>query len=176
MAFKSYRCLSSVAEPSQSYKSHYDVYPSVFATAAWNNYRMMRITIHDFIITSTLANEPNKHLDNLRHSVKILFDMAEGICCSVPNIPYTHAYRHAQNGAHLSRQADIANAALNIGEGYLLVWPLFIVATLRTTEDDQRCWIANALNDIASRLGMPSAKSMAAILKTTVASNLESRE
>lgn len=161
--FKSYRSLGSEVDSVESYKLQYDEYPGLWVASTWNNYRMIRILIHESIMTATMKHGSDKEKRELQHSAKTLTEMTNGICYSVP---YILGDRPNARGAS---QAENPNIIPKPG-GYLLVWPLFLAGALSTTSKDQRIWIARALRDIGLRMGMQLAVSMAIKLEQTATS------
>ncbi|KAK5991950.1 hypothetical protein PT974_05344 [Cladobotryum mycophilum] len=165
---KSYRLLSTEVNPLKGYEHQYDVYRDLWVASTWNNYRMVRIVIHESVIIATMAYGLGKEKEGeLNHSAKTLTEMANAICHSVPYIlGYRHGTLHAVGtGLEASGPYQIPRPG-----GYLLLWPLFIAGSLRTTSQAQKRWIVSTLRDIGLRMGLQLAMSMATKLEDTAAS------
>jgi hypothetical protein len=164
--FKSYRSLGSEVDPVSSYKLQYDEYQSFWVASTWNNYRMIRILIHESVLTATMKYGSDKEKKELQHRAKTLMEMANGICYSVPYILGDRRKIVCPQG---TSQAERPNVIPKPG-GFLLLWPLFLAGSLSTTSKDQRGWIALTLREIGLRMGMQLAVSMATKLEQTTTS------
>ncbi|KAM0260903.1 hypothetical protein ACHAQJ_002523 [Trichoderma viride] len=162
---KSYRNLGSGVDPVGSWELQYDEYPSFWVATTWNNYRMVRILIHESIMTATIKYGSDEEKKNLQHSVKTLMEMANGICYSVAYILGDRRNRLHSEGTSQAERCDAPKPG-----GYLLLWPLFLAGSLSTTSKDQRRWMALVLRDIGLRMGMQLAVSMAMKLEQTTTS------
>jgi hypothetical protein len=145
------------------WKSRYDRYTDFWKATVWNSYRCVRLVVHEAIIKMIVAHEPADHPDLLQASVTALREMTDEVCS---NVPYFLGYcsRDSQNV-----QADcLAHPPPPpIPGGYVLIWPLFLSAILRTTSRAQRDWIAGILRHIGLTMSLKLAISMA----TTLAEN-----
>ncbi|KAK5997077.1 Pyranose 2-oxidase [Cladobotryum mycophilum] len=159
--FKSYRNLTSNVDETQCYKLQHDVYPNLGVATTWNNYRMVRLLIHESFITAAMRHESNQYEDHLQQSAKIMMEMANGICHSVP---YTLGYRPGRQQPEVTEQQQPTPGAC------IMLWPLFLAGSLRTTPADQREWIAGTLRDMGLRMGLQLAMSMANKLEETATS------
>ncbi|KAL7904564.1 hypothetical protein GGI35DRAFT_489681 [Trichoderma velutinum] len=164
--FKSYRNLGSEVDSVGSYKLQYDEYPGIWVASTWNNYRMIRILIHESKTNATLKYGSDEDRNDLQHSAKILTEMTNGICYSVAYILGDRPNGLYSKRVHQAEKPDIVPKP----GGYLLLWPLFLSGSLRTTSRDQRGWIGRALRDIGLRMGMQLAVSMAIKLEQTAIS------
>ncbi|UKZ77935.1 hypothetical protein TrVFT333_005667 [Trichoderma virens FT-333] len=169
--FKSYRNLGSEADSAGSYNMQYDEYPDFWVASTWNNYRMIRILVHESKMTATMKCGSDKEKKELQHSAQTLAEMTNGICYSVAYILGDRPTGLYSKGAHQAESPD----GLPKPGGYLLLWPLFLAGSCCTTSRDQRGWIARALRDIGLRMGMQLAVSMATKLEQTAIS-LSDRE
>jgi hypothetical protein len=114
--------------------------------------------------TMTYGSEEEKK--SLSSSAKTLTEMGNGICHSVL---YIVGYKRDGPHAEKTAQGDDRSPG-----GYLLLWPLFYVGSLRTTSQAQKCWIISILRYIGFRMGLKLAVSMATKLEDTPASFSES--
>ena len=130
----------------------------MWIASTWNSYRSVRLLIHEAIIRTTVKYGTDDEKCRLRSSAKILKDMADGVCRSVP---------YFLNARPNNSQESTATTGQYIATpgGYLLMWPLFLSGMLRTTLRSQRQWIASTLCDFGLRMGLQLAISMAAILE-----------
>ncbi|QYS96902.1 Zn2Cys6 [Trichoderma simmonsii] len=164
--FKSYRNLDSKVDSFESHKLQYDKYPGLWVASTWNNYRMIRILIHESKMNAMVKHGSDKHRTDLQHSAKILTEMTNGICYSVAYILGDRPNGLYSKRVHQAERPDV----LPKPGGYLLLWPLFLAGSLSTTSRDQRGWIACVLRDIGLRMGMQLAVSMAMKLEQTAIS------
>ncbi len=120
----------------------------------WNMYRNVRLLIHEAVMSATLRYGTLEDKENLGKSAKVLRDMANGICHSVP---YHLGYSRSSAGVKESLHADVVPSP----GGYLILWPLFFSGMLRTACAEQRAWIATTLRQIGAGMGIQLALSMA---------------
>jgi hypothetical protein len=152
--------------PLQSVKhhldSHYEVYSDLWVASMWNNYRVVRILIHENIISITLKYGTSKQISALQSSVKILRDMTNSVCRSVAfhlGFHNTTAQNNSDSvGLHMTDGGAIPG-------GYLLAWPLYLSGMLRTTPREQKLWMASRLDFIANTMGLRLAHSFAETLR-----------
>lgn len=159
--YKSYRSLGSEADSIGSFKLQYDEYPGFWVASTWNNYRMIRILIHESKLNAMIKYGSGKDKKELQHSAKILTELANGICYSVAYILGDRPNGLYSKGAYQAERPEMQPKP----GGFLLLWPLFLAGSLSTTSKDQRSWIARALRDIGLRMGMQLAVSMATRLE-----------
>lgn len=133
--------------------SHYEVYPDLWVASMWNNYRMIRILIHETILSITLKYGTPEQKAALQPSIDILREMTTQVCRSVAFHLGTHQHRK-------SKAKDDA-----ILGGYLLAWPLFYAGMLRTTPISQKRWMASRMHHIAVTMGLRLAHSFAEALQ-----------
>lgn len=166
--YRSYRSLvpgTNSAAGGQMFQ--YDEYPDFWVASTWNNYRMVRILIHDSIMTTTIKYGTDEEKMGIKHSAKILAEMTNGICSSVPYIMGDRCNRRYSRGSLEAARPDLRRAKPG---GYTLLWPLFLAGSLSTTPKDQRDWIAVVLRELGLRMGIQLAISMAIKLEQTTSS------
>lgn len=157
-SFTSYRDLGSANARAATFNSQYDMYPDLQTATRWNTYRNVRILIHEAIMSATLRHGTLEETENLGKSAKVLRDMANAICHSVPyHLGYTRSRAHTKDAMH-------AEAIPSPG-GFLILWPLFFSGMLRTACQEQRVWIATILRHIGMGMGIQLALSMAEALE-----------
>lgn len=145
----------------------YDEYPDFWVASTWNNYRMVRILIHESILMTTMKYGTDEEKSGLKHSAKVLAEMTNGVCSSVPYIMGDRCRRHYSRASFETLRPDLRRAKPG---GYTLLWPLFLAGSLSTTPKDQRDWIALVLREMGLRMGMQLAISMAIKLEQTTSS------
>lgn len=166
--FKSYRSLVPGIHPSTGGQMfQYDDYPDFWVASTWNNYRMVRILIHESIMTVTMKYGTDKQKTKLKHSAQVLAEMTNGVCSSVPYILGDRCSRRYSRSSFETARPDLRRAKPG---GYTLLWPLFLAGSLSTTPKDQREWIALVLRELGLRMGMQLAMSMATKLEETTSS------
>jgi hypothetical protein len=162
-AFKSYRRLGSTSMA--MYDAQCEIYPNLWLAVMWNNYRCVRLLIHESIASAaTLQTASIAAKKIMQTSTKTLMAMADGVCYSVP---YHLGFRYANE---LKEAAIEGNNERGTPGGYLLLWPLFLSGMLRTTPPRQRYWIASTLRQIGSQMGLKLAIYMAASLEEKILS------
>lgn len=164
--YKSYKQLTTAGDIPHRYNSQYDQYKFDWAANAWNNYRMMRISIHSTIISyipKSATGFSSRENEKIFHgSVEILTQMTDQICYSVPFSLGTIPRRTTVEATSTSATSSASKTTWAFpGGGYLLAWPLFIAGSLESTPKDLRKWIANKLQDISLRIGLGLAQVMA---------------
>ncbi|PTB45247.1 hypothetical protein M441DRAFT_64920 [Trichoderma asperellum CBS 433.97] len=166
--FKSYRSLGPSVNPAAGGQMfQYDEYPDFWVASTWNNYRMVRILIHESILMTTMKYGTDEEKSGLKHSAKVLAEMTNGVCSSVPYIMGDRCRRHYSRASFETLRPDLRRAKPG---GYTLLWPLFLAGSLSTTPKDQRDWIALVLREMGLRMGMQLAISMAIKLEQTTSS------
>lgn len=166
--FRSYRSLVPGVNPvAGGQMFQYDDYPDFWVASTWNNYRMVRILIHETIMTTTMKYGTDEEKTRLKRSAKILAEMTNGVCSSVPYILGDRCPRRYSRASLEAARPDLRRAKPG---GYTLLWPLFLAASLSTTAKDQRDWIAGVLREMGLRMGMQLAITMATKLKQTSSS------
>ena len=135
----------------------YHVYSDTWTAAVWNLYRCARILVHE-VITDWLSRNsmPNPVLDESyqRQSEVLLASLAHDICASAPFI---------LGASHSSVYPSQAPRATT---GALLLWPLYLTATMNQQTAGAHAWIITRLDSIAQTMGIKQAESVANVLRT----------
>ncbi|PVH68837.1 hypothetical protein DL98DRAFT_564583 [Cadophora sp. DSE1049] len=160
-SYKRYHAIGPYGRPSNVYDMQYDIYPDPWVACVWNSYRNVRLLIHESIIAATLKYGTEEQKVNLQSSARVLVDMANGIA-------YSASYYLGDQ-----RRDGEAGDARNLGStdnfatpgGYLLLWPLFFSAMLRTTDTEKRQWVAKTIRRMGIQMGLQLAISMAELLE-----------
>jgi hypothetical protein len=142
--------------------SRFDVYPDLWIGSMWNNYRNVRIVIHETILAIAIKYGSANEVADVEPSANVLREMSAGICHSVAFFLGKHHGRVPMSAF----SADNAAATDPIPGGYLLVWPLYFAGMLRNTPKAQRMWVAGKLKYIALTMGLKLAHSLATALET----------
>ncbi|KAM0427884.1 hypothetical protein ACHAPT_007343 [Fusarium lateritium] len=160
-SYKSYRSLGPGGTPSGGYDQQYDMYHDPWVACVWNSYRNLRLLIHESIIAPTLKYGTEEQKANLQSSGKVLVDMANGICHSAAyHLGHEPGNREAGGVRKFTIQEDVPTPG-----GFLLLWPLFFSAMLRTTPKEQRQWVAKTIRQMGLQMGLRLAMSMATMLE-----------
>ncbi|KAH7187654.1 hypothetical protein BKA60DRAFT_613420 [Fusarium oxysporum] len=142
-AFNSYQHLGSADAPVASFHSYY---------------RSVRLLVREAIMSATLRYDTPGDRKRVSRSAKVLVNMANGICHSVPyHLGFKRIGVHTKKAAHVEAPPSPG--------GCLLLWPLFFSGMLRTTSKNQRAWIASTLRQIGLGMGIQLAISMAEALE-----------
>lgn len=160
-AYESYRATNFAGSLPSTWTLPYDVYPDLWVASMWNNYRSVRLLIHEAIIKATLRYGSTEEKRALQYSGRVLVDMTNDICRSVP---YHLEQKQTIRQESSSDSTECMELVATPG-GYLLMWPLFLSGMLRTTPRDQRSWTKSKLWQIGTCMGLRLALSMAKILE-----------
>lgn len=142
--------------------TQFEVYPDLWVASMWNNYRTVRILIHETIMSITLKYGTSEDMAALQPSINVLQEMATQVCRSVAFHLGTYPTRKRANSG-LEGQKSVHIAA--IPGGYILAWPLYLAGMLRTTPTEQKMWMASQLHRIAVTMGLRLAYSFAEALR-----------
>ncbi|KIW66446.1 hypothetical protein PV04_05781 [Phialophora macrospora] len=149
------------------YGSQYYIYPGLFTSNMWSNWRGARFVVHEIILQyvdswrreSEVRDDPAAFFEPAevaRHSETILRDLTAGICASVPyHFGITNEPRAADAHGH-ENKAFVA--------GYSLLWPLFLVASCRFATPDLKRWVVLSLEKIGHKMGISQALAMSQLL------------
>ncbi|KAN0071536.1 hypothetical protein V8E54_010132 [Elaphomyces granulatus] len=144
-----YRSYKSLNPSTDTYESHYDVYSDLRVASMWNDYRSVRLTIYEHIMSTTLKYGLEEDKELLQIATTVLRVMTNDVCRSV----LFHLGHQRQTDIEIPD--DVA-----IPGGYLLFGPLYLSGVLRTTPMAQKRWIASKLRQIGVRMGLRLAFSM----------------
>lgn len=137
--------------------SQLEIYPDLWVASMWNNYRVIRILIHETIMSITLKFGSREEKSALQPSIDVLKDMATQVCRSVAFHLGTYQNRKPANSD--------PNIHTAIPGGYLLAWPLFLAGMLRTTPREQKAWMASRMHYVAMTMGLRLAHSFAEVMR-----------
>jgi hypothetical protein len=132
-----------------SFDSRYDVYPDLWVASMWNNYRTVRILIHETIMFITLKFGSSTDYAKLDYSTVVLRAMTNEICHTVP-----FHLGQCVDGIEPHLEPLKSEKTVPVPGAYLIIWPLFLCGMLRTTPSRQRQWIASRLLHIALTMGL----------------------
>jgi hypothetical protein len=157
----------TLSEPHyEVFSDYYYIYKDIFLGTVWNNWRCMRIMLHEMLVTHLLqlcehlANSTENHSKELFTSYRnqitisrsIIDDMALGICASTPFFFNFH-----KQDLHDIR---VRPPAQSLG-GSQLMWPLYTAGVAGRVSKEMRCWIAGRLRCIADMMGIRHAAALA---------------
>jgi hypothetical protein len=155
--------------------SFYHVYYSVIACTVWNNYRAIRIIVHELICdtikqlnsTTDSDRESPQHARLLIQCEQTMVQMVEDICASVPFCFGCELNPEDADKASSDTGLSSAAAALpvNGSGGFTLMWPLLIAANSGVAPEDMRAWIAGCLDKIGHSMGINQALAMSGVLR-----------
>lgn len=144
------------------WQSRCDIYADFWLATVWNGFRSVRMVIHEAIIKAIVTARATEHQDQLQISIAALKDTVDEVCASVPYL--LGHYQRDEKGGITPTTEEPQSVALPLPGGWVLVWPLFQAAMLRTTSQPQRDWIASVLRHIGLTMGLKLAISMAEVL------------
>jgi hypothetical protein len=148
------------------YGMYYHVYKDLYLCNVWNNWRAIRLIIHEIILDNTSNMETQSseygtlnYADIAARSEHIMLQLQADIFASVPY--------------HFGTTNDLSASTGNIGNfhditpmaGHILMWPLFLAADCRYSPPDLRDWVIMCLQKIGHQLGVNQALGMALLLQ-----------
>lgn len=152
--------------PDQSpyfWQLRYDVYQDLWAAAVLNSYRCVRLIIHEAIIKAITTDDSSDGHQVLVSSVTVLRENTDDIYASVPYL----LGHHRPDDQSIRTEDQAQPQQVPSPGGYVLLWPLFLSAMMRTTSGDRRSWAAGILRHVGLTMGLRLAMSMATTLKQT---------
>ncbi|KAI9035784.1 uncharacterized protein KD926_002888 [Aspergillus affinis] len=135
--------------------TQYHVYPDISAHHLWNNYRIVRLVVHEMTIKFCeqlqvyLGTLHPEHAWTCMQSVAISRDLVAEICASAPWVMGTGDQQNSSPAAGM----------------YRLMWPLFIVANSVVCDSETWAWIVQCLDRIGYRVGIYQSLTLAQILR-----------
>lgn len=159
--FKSYRRIfEKQTNLEVAYDGQYGTYRDIWVASTWNNYRMIRIIIHETIMVAAMKYGSDDDRKESRRSAEKLAMLANDICHSVP---YFLGYQGPESvfTFKLTMQDEDRGGMRPNPGGYLLLWPLFHAGSSTAIARSQKCWIVSVLRYIGSYMGTQLATSMA---------------
>lgn len=161
-SFKTFRMNEEENNSIQAWQSRYDMYEDFWKATVWNGFRAVRMVVHEAIIKIIVTSQATEHQEQLRLSLGALKATVDDVCASVP---YLLGQLQRQESANTTRMTGDHQLGSNpIPGGWVLVWPLFQAAMIRTTPRLQREYIAGILRHIGLTMGLKLAISMAEVL------------
>lgn len=159
-----------LAEPSLDIFSNYWYsYPDVMIACVWNNYRSIRILIHQIIIEQLSRIESSFPTDSsleysstIQHQIeaskKEIIQFSHEICATIPYYMY-HNYFTDRAGW------DSAYHPKNTARTKLVIWPLYVAGQSECVSDSMRFWTADQLEKIGVSMGIGKCVALAQLLK-----------
>ncbi|OKL59731.1 hypothetical protein UA08_05038 [Talaromyces atroroseus] len=158
------------------YGQHYHIYEDLYLCHIWNNWRAIRLVIHEIILNSASQIEgQNLEYDDpmnminyaeiVTRSENIMQQFQTDIFASVPyHFGATDDFT-ASTGNTAAGFSDITPMA-----GHILMWPLFLAADCRYSPPALRDWVIMCLRKIVHQLGVNQALGMALMLQKGISS------
>jgi len=149
---------------------HRDNQCDLWVSSMWNSYRCGRLFVHGMLlkcIESWSDPETHRWSVNRSNSLRIIQEMVDEICVS---IPYHLGHNESQG---LSNTSDKSLPSVPCGDefdqsskalgGYLIMWHLFLAASMECISDQQRKWIREQLMYIGNGLGIKQAALLSSV-------------
>ncbi|KAI3571878.1 hypothetical protein IWW34DRAFT_795527 [Fusarium oxysporum f. sp. albedinis] len=133
------------------------MYPDLRIATLWNSYRTVRILVHEAIMSATLRYDTPGGRKRASRSAKVLVNMVNEICLSVP---YHLGFERI--GVHTKKAAHVVTP---IARRLLTPMAAVLFGLLRTTYENQRAWISSTSRQIGLGMGIQLAISMAEALE-----------
>jgi hypothetical protein len=156
-----------IAEPDEEvFADYYDVYKDVFIAGVWNNFRSIRIMLHEILIENLVILcsspeyiTPNREIlssykGQIFTSKSVICTLTHEICASVP---FYFNY-HRRDTENFGERPPVKALA-----GYFLMWPLYTAAVAGRVSAQMREWIAGRLKDIGDVMGLKHAYALGAL-------------
>ncbi|KAE9375204.1 hypothetical protein N431DRAFT_369426, partial [Stipitochalara longipes BDJ] len=156
-----------IAEPDEEvFADYYDVYSDVFTAGVWNNFRSIRVMLHEILIEHlvVLCSSPEYLIRNreILSSYKAQIFTSKSVICTLTHeicasVPFYFNY-HQRDMENFSERPPVKALA-----GYLLMWPLYTAAVAGRVSAQMREWIAGRLKDIGDVMGVRHAYALGSI-------------
>ncbi|KAL4910005.1 hypothetical protein BDW74DRAFT_46623 [Aspergillus multicolor] len=146
------------------YGDHYHIYPDTVISAWWNDYRFIRLLLHEVIcwLACHLARKEDleagvrrTYAQTVANSKALSQQMAEDICASVP---------YHLGATETSPYEDWDST--RTGGVIRLIWPLFVAAERDGATPETTGWIADTLFKIGYGVGIRQALVMSNLLRS----------
>ncbi|RDW90304.1 Zn(II)2Cys6 transcription factor [Aspergillus mulundensis] len=146
------------------YGDHYHIYPDTVISAWWNDYRFVRLILHEVIcwLACHLSRKEDleatvrqKYAQTVANSRMVSQQMAEDICASVP---------YHLGATETSPYEDWDST--RTGGVIRLIWPLFVAAERDGATSEATDWIADTLFKIGYGVGIRQALVMSNLLRS----------
>jgi hypothetical protein len=154
-----------ISEPTEEiFTDHYHLYHSLWIAMIWNNYRSIRVLVNELLLVHLLhlsqkqTSFPNQQeffssYDSEVTRVKsLMMTLTHEICASVP---FYLGYHESQ------KSPPTPPKAVN---GNLLIWPLYIAASMDMVSEVIRAWAVTRLETVGESLGIRQAAVLASVL------------
>ncbi|KAJ5247907.1 hypothetical protein N7468_002890 [Penicillium chermesinum] len=125
-----------------------DVYPDIWVASMWNNYRSVRIMIHQHILSATPCCLSEAEESARKNAVYVLRDMTAGVC------------RSAQYYLGGLDEDGVKGVCSGTPACFQLIWPLFLSGMLSTTPMATKTWVSRKLREIGQAMGLQLAINM----------------
>ncbi len=155
----------SISEPSEEiFTDHYHQYRTLWIAMVWNSYRCIRVLVNELLLVHLLhlsltqtgfPGEPDifSSYDSEVTRVKsVMMTLTHEICASVP---FYLGYRESRKSTPKPPKA---------ANGTLLIWPLYIVASMDIVSDMMRAWAVTRLEKVGENMGIRQAAVLADVL------------
>ncbi|KAJ5902695.1 hypothetical protein N7495_003223 [Penicillium taxi] len=148
------------------YDDKYHVYPNLWVSNSWSQYRCARIILSELILTRTLEQAKSSSSKSLSPELRLYCNslhstvrrLAVDICRSLPF--HFRAHDDGSDGSH--------NTTLPPPEGYLggllLLWPLFLAGAVEKNGHALHTWVIRSLLIIGNTMGLDQALALMDIL------------
>ena len=172
----------TISEPNpEVFSDNYEIHKNIFNGSVWNNYRAMRILLHEALLTHLLllcehstgfvAEETGLFLsydDLMQKSRMLCGQLTHDICASVP-FYFNYHQEHLQG---LWVRPDPQAIA-----GVVVMWPLYIAAIAGggRFDPEMRDWIIGRLRRVAEVMGIRHASALATLVQGNIQTCLSSR-
>jgi hypothetical protein len=155
----------SISELSEEiYTDHYHVYRNLWIAAVWNNYRCVRVLVNELLLVHLLYLSQRQRSfhdeqgslfsydSDVARAKSLMMTLTHEICATVP----------FYLGHHKSQQSPPKQPkAVN---GNLVIWPLYIVASMDVISDMMQAWAVKRLEKIGESMGVRQATALANVL------------
>jgi hypothetical protein len=154
-----------ISEPSEEiFTDHYHLYRNLWIAMVWNNYRCIRILVNELLLVHFLhLSQQQISIPNERGSFSsydsevtrvksVMMTLTHEICASVP---FYLGYHGSQNFPPKPPKA---------ANGNLLIWPLYVAASMDIISNMMRAWAVTRLEKIGQSMGIQQATILASVL------------
>jgi len=159
-----------LAVPSQDILSNYwHLYSGIVIACVWNNYRSIRILLHQVIIeqlgrietsfpTDSILEYTSTVQDQIESSKREIVELSHKICATIPYYMYHNCYTDRAGW-------DSAYHPKNTARTKLVVWPLYVAGQSECVSDSMRFWTADQLEKMGSSMGIRKCVALAQLLR-----------
>jgi hypothetical protein len=155
----------SISEPSEEvFTDHYHIYRNLWIATVWNLYRCIRVLVNELLLVHLLhlswkqTGFPDEqevffsYDSEVTRAKSAMMTLIHDICASVP----------FYLGYHKGRSSPpTLPKAVN---GNLLIWPLYIAASMNMVSDMVQTWAVTRLQMVGEILGIRQASVLASVL------------